>query len=147
MKTKIILVSALFTVFCLAQTSAQTKPDPGQSASSTASAQAEAKPDCPCCKAMAESKDAKPCCHHDSADAKNAKEAMPCCHGKDAASCMQGDKDKSASTVDHKGCCGDDHKGCCAKSDKTTEQAKMTCCGGSGGHCGMHHHEHGDLSK
>jgi hypothetical protein len=72
---------------------------------------------------------------------------MSCCKGKDAMSCMKGDKDKSADACSNGKCGGDGKEGCCSKSDKTTEQAAMACCGANGDHCGMAHHDHGDISK
>jgi hypothetical protein len=96
---------------------------------------------------MAENKDAKSCCQHDSA--KDAKES--CCSGKDTGgnqpmSCMQ-EKAKSAGP-DAANCCGkSDHKTCGARSEKDSEQSGMACCGGSVGQCGMQHHEHEDVGK
>jgi hypothetical protein len=144
MKVKILAVLLFSAAFCLAQSNNQNKSDAGKAATADAP-QSAAKMDCPCRKAMAEKKDAKSCCHQDSA-AKD-KEAMSCCQGKDGMSCMKDDKTNSADAAAGKCCKGDDQKGCCAKSDKATETA-MACCGGSsGGHCGMQHHDHADMDK
>jgi len=148
MKSKLMVLILFVATVSWAQTPTQTKSDSTDSQKPVAAEKAPAKTDCPCCQKMADSKDAKPCCHHDSA-AKGENSAMACCSGKDGASCMKGDKDKSASAACANGkCCGGDQKDCCAKSDKTTEQAAMECYGGgSGEHCGMAHHEPGDMAK
>jgi hypothetical protein len=145
MKIKIFAAILLSALVCLAQTSNQTNPSAGKTQSSEAQVQSGTKAICPCCKTMAESKDAKPCCQHDSAT-KDSKETMSCCSGKDGMSCMKDDTARSNAAGT---CCGgSDQKGCCAKSDKNSEQTAMACCGGSGGgHCGMQHHDHGNLNK
>lgn len=143
MKFKFAVFALCFSILSFAQTSNQSKPDSTKSQASTV-AQSETKTECPCCKAMADSKDAKSCCHH---DATASKEGVGCCGGKDGTSCMKNDKAKSADATSGSCCGGTDQKGCCAKSDKAPEQTAMACCGGSGGHCGAQHHEHGDVNK
>jgi len=143
---RMLLILCLATA-SVAQTSAPAKPDSSADQKATAAEPVKAKTDCPCCQKMADSKDAKSCCHHDAA-AKGETEAMSCCNGKDGMSCMKSDKDKSADAACANGkCCGDSKEGCCAKADKTTEQAAMACCGGASGHCGMAHHDHGDMKE
>ena len=76
---------------------------------------------------------------------------MSCCKGKDgknAMSCAKGDKDKSADGSCANGKCGENQKeGCCSKTDKTTEQAALACCGKNGEQCGKAQHDHADLNK
>lgn len=144
--TAIVFILALAT-FSWAQTAAPSPAKPTQP--STAAAAAETKADCPCCQKMADSKAAASCCaHHQEGSAKSE---MSCCkgkEGKDAMSCMKGDKGKSADASCSSGKCGGDGKeGCCSKSDKTTEQAAMACCGATGDHCGIAHHDHADINK
>ena len=99
---------------------------------------------------MTGGKDDKPCCHHEGAAAGD-KNTMSCCQGndKDRMSCMKADTSKSGEATDAKGqCCGgENQKGCCHKSDQSSEQATMACCGGADGHCGATHHEHGEMNK
>ena len=141
MKFKLAVFALCFSMLSFAQTSSQSKPDSTKSQAPTV-AQSEIKTECPCCKAMADNKDAKPCCHHDAAA---SKEGAGCCGGKEGMSCMKDDKGKTAEAAS---CCGGtDPKGCCAKSDKAPEQTAMACCGGSGGHCGAQHHDHADVNK
>jgi hypothetical protein len=144
---RMLLILSLATL-SVAQTSTPTKPDSSADQKAEAAQQVTAKADCPCCQKMADSKDAKSCCHHDAA-AKGEKEGMSCCQGKDGMSCMKSDKDNSADAAcaKDKCCASDSIKGCCARSDKTTEQASMVCCGGASGHCGMAHHDHGDMNQ
>jgi len=142
MRIKILGAILVCAFLCVAQTNGQNNSSATKPQSPNAQVQPGTKTTCPCCKAMADSKDAKSCCHHESV-AKDGKEAT-CCGGKDAVSCMRDDKAKSAEV----GCCGgSDQKGCCATSDKASEQTAMACCGGSGDHCGMQHHGDGDLNK
>jgi hypothetical protein len=141
----IVFVVAL-AAFSWAQTATPPRANPTQP--STAAVPAATKADCPCCQKMADSKATESCCaHHQGA---SAKADMPCCkskEGKEAMSCMKGDKDKSKDACCSKGKCGGEGKeGCCSKSDKTTEQAAMACCGANGELCGAHH-DHGDLNK
>jgi hypothetical protein len=137
MKFKLMIFVLCVAAVAFAQTVNQSKPDSTKSQTPAAS-QAEAKAGCPCCKAMAESKDAKPCCHQDS----TAKD------GKDAMSCMKDEKAKSGDAASGVCCKASDQKCCCAKPEKGSEQTAMACCGGSGGdHCGMQHHDSGEMSK
>src|SRR5579864_1565105 len=143
--TAIVFILALAT-FSWAQTATPSPANPTQP--STAAAAPETKADCPCCQKMADSKAAASCCtHHQEGSAKSE---MSCCkgkEGKDAMSCMKGDKDKSADASSNRKCGGDGKEGCCSKSDKTTEQAAMACCGANGEHCGLAHHDHADINK
>ena len=151
MKVKLTaIVFVLFlTTFSAAQAVSSSKADPSQA--STIAAPAATKPDCSsCCKKMADGNAAESCCAHHQEG--SAKAEMSCCNGKegkDAMSCMKGDKDKSASTsaANGKCCAGHGKEACCSKSDKTTEQAAMTCCGANGEQCGMAHDAHADISK
>ena len=139
-----VIVLALAAV-SWAQTVTPPKASPTQPP--TTAAPATSKADCPCCMKMADGKANELCCaHHQDGSAKSD---MPCCKGKGAMSCMKGDKDKSTNASNSNGkCCGGDGKeGCCSKSDKTTEQTAMACCGAGGEHCGMAHHDHADLNK
>ena len=147
MKIKVLAIILLSAVTCLAKTNNQNSSSANET--QTKENGSVPKAECPCCQSMAESQDAKPCCHHDSAasDSKkmvcDGKDAKSCMGGQDAMSCMKDDKAKSAEA-----CCGKgDQKGCCAKSDKTSEQTAMTCCGGSHNHCGMQAHDHADPGK
>ena len=141
MKFKLIVFGLVLSIFSFAQTANQSKPD-STNAQAPAAAQSQAKGECPCCKAMADSKDAK-CCHHN-ASAKAGEEAKSCCEGKDGMACM---KDSKNSSVEAASCCkGADQKGCCAKSDKAPAETAMACCA-SGGHCGMQHSDHADVNK
>ena len=77
---------------------------------------------------------------------------MSCCKGKDgkdAMSCMKGDKDKSADAMllEREVRRRTGKEGCCSKSDKATEQAAMACCGANGEQCGMAHHDHANINK
>jgi len=146
MKIKIVAFLMLSATLSFGQTFTRTKPDPDQPPSPDLVAQIEAKANPAHCPMMADNKGDKSCCEHHQDG--SAKSEMACCQGKDASACMKGDKDKSASAAgaDSK-CCGGDQKDCCAKSDKTAEQAAMACCGGSGEHCGMAHHDHGEMNK
>ena len=148
MKFRMVLIILALTTFSWAQTTAPSKPN--EPSSSTSAVPAAGKADCPCCQKMADSKATESCCAHQQDG--SAKSDMPCCKGKDgkdAMSCMKGDKDKStnASSANGKCCGGDGKEGCWSKSDKTTEQAAMACCGANGEHCGMAHHDHADLNK
>jgi len=133
MKFRMIVIILALTTLPWAQTTTPSKSDQPQS--STAPAPAASKTDCPCCQKMTDGKATDSCCaHHQDGSAKSE---MPCCKGKegkdakDAMSCMRGNKDKStdASSSNGKCCGGDGKEGCCSKSDKTTEQAAMACCG------------------
>jgi hypothetical protein len=144
-----IIFSFVFALatFSWAQTATPSNPNPAQP--STASAPAEIKADCPCCQKMADSKVTESCCaHHQNGSAKSEASCCKGTDGRDAMSCMKGDTDKSADACCSKGQCVDKGKeGCCSKSDKTTEQAAIACCGANGEHCGMAHHEHADINK
>jgi len=144
--TAIVFIFAL-AAFSWAQTATPTKPDSTQPSSATAPAASKA--ECPCCQKMADSKATDSCCAHHQEG--SAKAEASCCKGKDGKdtmSCMKGDKDKSADACCSNGKCGGDGKeGCCSKSDKTTEQVAMACCGANGEHCGMAHHDHADINK
>lgn len=142
MKIKMLAVIFLSTIICLAQSNNPNAP----AASQTQTNQATSVPDaaCPCCKAMADAKDTKPCCQSAKTD---DKDTASCCHGKQAMSCMKDEKTKSAD-AGRASCCGaSDQKGCCAKSEKPSDKTAMACCGGPGGHCGMQQHEHADPNK
>jgi hypothetical protein len=146
-KMAAIIILAL-AAFSWAQT--VTPPQASPTQPPTGAAQAASKTDCPCCQKMADGKATESCCaHHPDGSAKSD---MRCCkgkEGKDAMSCMKGDKDTStaASSPNGKCCSGDGKEGCCSKSNKTTEQAAMACCGANGEHCGMAHHDHGNIDK
>lgn len=145
LKMAAIVILAL-AAFSWAQT--VTPPQASPTQPPTGAAQATSKADCPCCQKMADSKATESrCAHHPDG---SAKPEMSCCKGKDAKdamSCMKGDKDKSADACSNGKCGGDGKEGCCSKSDKTTEQAAMACCGANGDHCGMAHHDHGNIDK
>lgn len=142
MKIKILALVMLSAVLSFAQTFTQTKPDPSQSQAPEAAAPAETKAGCPCCQKSADSKDAKGCCQHHAA----AKDGQTCCSGKDGMACMKGDKDKSDACCSSGKCSASEGKaGCCSKSDKTTEQTAMACCGGGANHCAMGHHDHAGM--
>jgi len=150
MKFKLTAIILALAVSSWAQTA--TSPKPNSSQPSTPAVQETAKADCPCCQKMADGKATESCCaHHQD---RTAKSEMPCCkgkdkEGKDAMSCMKGDKGTSADACCSNGKCsaGDEKEGCCSKADKTTEQAAIACCGANGEHCGMAHHDHGDINK
>jgi hypothetical protein len=143
--TGVVFILAL-AAFSWAQTPTS-KSNPTQPSTAVPAA---TKADDSCCQKMADGKAAESCCAHQPDG--SAKSEMSCCKGKggkDAMSCMKGDKDKSTDASCSNGKCGDgDGKaGCCPKSDKTTEQAAMACCGADGAHCGMAHHDHAEISK
>ena len=144
-KMTAIIIFAL-AASCWAQTATPTKANAAQA--STAAVQASTKTECPCCQKMADGKAAASCCaHHQDASAKSE---ASCCKGKEgneAMSCMKAEKDKSADACCSNGKCGDGKEGCCSKSDKTTEQAALACCGANGERCGMAHHDHSDINK
>lgn len=144
MKFKLMILALSFSAVSFAQTANPSKPDVTKS-QAPAATQSEAKAECPCCKAMAGGKDAKPCCQHEST-AKDGKDTPACCQGKEGMSCMKGDKAKSVDSASACCCAGADKKGCCAKSEKTSEPTAVACCSGPGGHCGMQH-ERPDLNK
>jgi hypothetical protein len=110
MKHKLLALLLALTVVSFAQTATQTAPSDPQ-----AGASAEKK--CACCNkaASADAKDAGQCERMKSADGKE----MSCCGGKDAKSCMKGDKDKAAMS-----CCKDG----CGK-DKTASASCGKACG------------------
>ena len=154
MKIKLpaIVFVLLLTTFSGAQAVSSSKADPSQASNATVPAASKA--DCSsCCQKMSEGKATESCCAHHQEG--SAKAEMSCCkgkegkEGKDAMACMKGDKDKSAGTsaANGKCCAGGGKEGCCSKSDKTTEQAAMACCGANGKQCGMPHHDHADISK
>ena len=150
MKSRLTAIVFIFALAAFSWAQTVTPPQPGPTQPPTGTVKAASKADCPCCQKMADSKATNSCCaHHQDGSAKSD---MPCCkgkEGKDAMSCMKGDKDKSTDASSSSGkCCGDGGKeGCCSKPDKTTEQAAMPCCGANGEHCGMAHHDHADLNK
>jgi hypothetical protein len=136
MKYKVIALFLALAVASWAQTATQTEPAAPQSAPTA---------QCPCCEKMAsaDAKEGHACMHHNmkSSDGKEMSScaAMSCCGGKDAKSCMKGEKDASANSccaakAGEKmsgGCCGDkcskDGKRCCSeKSEKTA----ANCCAG-----------------
>jgi hypothetical protein len=139
--TAIIFVVAL-AAFSWAQAATPSKANPEQS--STATAQAKTKAECPCSKA--DGKAAESCCaHHQDGSAASDKS---CCKGKDgkeAMSCMKGDKDKAKCCSG--GSCAADGKTCCSKSDKTIERAALACCGTNGNRCGTAHRDQTDIAK
>ena len=146
--TTIVLIFILtLSVFSGAQAANPSQANPTQP--STAAAPAATKAECPCCPKMADSKATESCCAHHQGG--SAKSETSCCKGKDgkdAMSCMKGDKDKSADACCSNGKCGVAGKeGCCSKSEKNTEQAGMACCGANGEHCGMAHHDRADVNK
>jgi hypothetical protein len=120
---KLLVMILALAVLPWAQTST---PD-----SSKPEAQSSAKSDCPCCQKMADSKDAKSCCAHHDMASKDGK-GMSCCGGKDAKSCMKGEKKEMACAKE----------GCCKKDG---DKSAMACC--SGGDCGMHHDAAPDTTK
>jgi len=146
MKIKLFAFVLLSAALSLAQAATPTKPKADDPSDTKAQA--------PHCQKMMESKMMDGCCMHHDAAASDEKGKMACCQdkdktkdGKDAMSCMHGDKDKSAAACADGKCPGaDDKSACCGKSDKDEHMA-MACCGGSEGHCGMGHHDHGDMSK
>jgi hypothetical protein len=148
MKFKLTAIILALAVSSWAQTATPPKSESTQP--STPAVQVTTKADCPCCQKMAEGKATESCCaHHQEGSAKSE---MPCCKGKDgkdAMSCMKGNKNTSADACCSNGKCsaGDGKEGCCPKADKTIEQAAMACCGANGEHCGMAHHDHGDMNK
>lgn len=142
MKTKLMVAVMFFAVLSRAQTSNPTKPSSNQSQSSAA-AQTQTKPTCPCCEKMADGKSPESCCaqHHDQTE----KKEMSCCQGKDSKDGMSCAKSDGCCSGEK---CSKELKGCCDRSKQGTEQAKMSCCGGEGpGHCGMGRSDHGDMSK
>ncbi len=132
MKHKMLALILALTVVSWAQEATQTAPATPQ--------QSTEKAKCSCCDKTA-SADAKAgcCAHHDHSMASGDKEGMSCSRkdgksrcGKDAKSCMKGEKgescckdcgkDKTASS-----CCGGKcEKECCKKM----ENAGMNCCQG-----------------
>ena len=147
MKSRITAI--MFTIVLAAFSWAQTATPANPTQPSTATAPVATKADCPCCQKITDGKATESCCaHHQDG---SAKAETSCCKGKDgkdAMSCMKGDKDKSADACCLSGKCGGEGKeGCCSKSDKTTEQAALACCGANGGHCGMTHRDHADINK
>jgi hypothetical protein len=146
MKFKMTALILVLAAFSWAQTATPVKPNPTQS--STAAVPTAAKTDCPCCQKMTDGKTNESCCAHD--QEASAKSETSCCKGdgKNAMACAKGEKDKSADGCCSSGKCGSDGKeGCCSKSDKTTEQAALACCGATGERCGAAHHDHADINK
>jgi hypothetical protein len=139
MKIKVFAIILLSAVIGLAQTDSQNGP-------STANPQTNENASAPkaagsCCKAMAQCKDEKTCCHHDSATTDSKQ--MSCCNEKQGMSCMKDETAKSAESC----CAKSDQKDCCKKAEKTTVRTAMVCCGGSANQCGMKSHDHADLGK
>lgn len=151
MKYKVLALILALTVVSWAQKATQTAPPDLQQNAAPAE-----KAKCSCCDKMASSdaKDGQSCCarHGHHAGMKDmsccaGKNGKPCGGGKDAKSCMRGDKNvascckgrccgKDAKDKTAISCCGgkcsrDDMKGCC--SQMKGETAK-NCC---------HHHVHG----
>ena len=147
--TRTLLIVCVAAV-SVAQTPNPPKSAPGSEKQAVAADQGTGKAECPCCAKMMDTKDGKSCCQHQSSPAGD-KQAMSCCQGKDNAgmSCMKTDTSKSGETTEAKGqcCSGENQKGCCHKSDQSSEQTTMACCGGADGHCGATHHDHGEVSK
>jgi hypothetical protein len=146
MKVRMIAIIFALATFSWAQNAASPKANPALP--STATAPAATKAEGSCCQKMGDGKAAESCCAHH-ADG-STKSETSCCKGKDgnAMSCMKGDKDKSAEACCSSGKCGGDMKeGCCSKTDKTTEQAAMACCGKNGEQCSKAQHDHADISK
>jgi hypothetical protein len=147
MKTRLtVIILIALAAFSWAQTATPSNSNPVQPP--TTAAPAASKADCPCCQKMTGGKATESCCaHHQDV---TAKAETSCCkgkEGKDAMSCMKGDKNKSADACCSNGKCGDGKADCCSKSDKTTEQAALACCGANGEHCGATHHDHADINK
>ena len=139
--TAIIFVVAI-AAFSWAQTATPSKANPAPS--STATAQATTKAECPCCKADGKAA-ASSCARHQDGSAASD---QACCNGKDgkeAMSCMKGDKNKARCCSGGK--CATDRKTCCSKSDKTTEQAALVCCGTNGNRCATAHRDQADITK
>jgi len=144
MKFKLMTLVLCVSIISFAQTASQGKSDSSKPQAPTAG-QAEASVGCPCCKHMADAKDAKPCCHSETAG-KDGKDGTGCCKGKDAMSCMRHDATKAGEVECGSCCASGDEKACCSKS-KDSDQGAMACCGGAtGDHCGMQHH-HDDTGK
>jgi hypothetical protein len=146
MKIRLIAIILALAALSWAQTPTPTKPNATEP--STAAAPAATKADCPCCQKMAEGNAGESCCaHHQDASVKSEASCCERTEGKEAISCMKGDKDKSADACCENGKCGEGKEGCCSKSEKTTEHTSMVCCATNGEHCGMAHHEHADINK
>ena len=146
MKIRMIAIIFALAAFSWAQNAPSPKANPAQP--STATAPAATKAEGSCCQKMGDGKAADSCCAHHT-DGSTKSEAS-CCKGKDgsAMSCMKGDKDKPAEACCSSGQCGSDMKeGCCSKTNKTTEQAAMACCGKNGEQCGKAQHDHADINK
>ena len=130
MKHKMLALILALTVASWAQTATQTAPAAPEQNSATE------KSKCACCDKMAsaDSKDAHASCMRHSKE--DAKSMGSCCSGKDAKSCMKGDKtaascckdgcgkDKTASMSCGKECGKKCEKGCCASEKKTAKN----CC-------------------
>jgi hypothetical protein len=140
MKIKIAAFLMLSAALSYSQTFTRTKPDPEPAPSPDLIAQIEAKSSPEHCPMMKDSKNDMACCAHQQDG--SAKSDMSCCQGKDgkdAMACMKGDKSKTAASCCAGGKCAHTGKaGCCTKSEKTTEQAGMACCGAGAAHCAMH---------
>jgi hypothetical protein len=141
---RIRLTAIIFVVAIAAASWAQTAtPSANPAQPSTGTAQATTKAECPCCKA--DGKAAASCCarHQDG----SAVSDKSCCKGKEgnAMSCMKGDKTADACCSNGK--CAAAGKPCCSKSDKTIEQAALTCCGANGNRCGTTHRDQADITK
>jgi len=147
MKFTRTLLILCFAAVSVAQTSNPPKSAPGSEKQAVAVDQGTAKAECPCCAKMTDNKDGKRCCQ---SSATGDKQAMSCCQGKDkdGMSCMKADASKSAEATVAKGqcCSGENQKDCCHKSNQSSEQTTMACCGGADGHCGAMH-DHGEVSK
>ncbi len=123
MKFKMTALILALTVVAWAQTATPTAPAAPQQSTAP-----EQKAKCPCCDKMAmkDAKDAHSCCMHHEKDA-SGKETASCCGGKDAMSCMKGDKDKTAHA-----CCGDkcskDAAGKMSCAGKCAKECEKGCC-------------------
>lgn len=132
MKYKMMAFILALTVMTWAQTATPAAPSAPQQDNAPAT-----KDKCPCCDKMAgNAKDAHASCMHRDIKAGDNKEKESCCGGKDAMSCMKGDKDKAAASSCGDNCCKDKGaaaccggkdcgKDCCAK--KTGKTAKHCC--------------------
>lgn len=151
MKYKMLVLMLALTVMTWAQTATQTTTQTTPPAPQQSTAPAE-KDKCPCCDKMSsgDAKDAHASCMRHEMKAGDSNDS--CCagkhemsvDGKEAMSCMKGDKDKTAASCCKDGCskescgkdktasaccgdkCGKEGKGCCSsmKKDKTAK----SCC-------------------
>jgi hypothetical protein len=123
MKPKMLALIMVLTVASWSQTATQTSPSTPQQ--STVPAE---KAKCACSEKMAsaDAKEAPSCCAHHMKESADNKEMSSCCGGKDAKSCMKGDKDKTAAA-----CCKDS----CGKDKTASVQGGETCGKKCGKHC------------